>query len=367
MFKYINNISFCRIPSGKFRFGMDWNMLDFVKKSENYRIPIEWLLKETPLNEIYLDEYDISDTPITVGMMSEFFKYNPKIAIPKELKYNIDNHNMDLPAYPISYELALSFCAWLSFMLNEWIDLPTECEWEKSSRGTGDRTFPWGDSENYEILNIRKNGVPSKPINIKTHLENVSIYGVYDLAGNVEEWTKSYNKPYKNSKLIYSNLLSYPILRGGTSEHGIDLARSTRRHGNHPSLYTGFRIVKRKNAANITSIMYQNVQKSNNLKIGDFVLGKILNIDSDSIVIHLLNDIKTLVNIESLPTEIVELFGSFKNKDSEILLKIEDIIDDIYLCKRPSLEEIDQFFTVNQSSKTENNNLELNRYHGWGI
>ena len=55
----------------------------------------------------------------------------------------------------------------------------------------------------------------------------------------------------------------------------------------------------------------------------DFVLGKILNIDSDTIVVHLLNDIKTIVNIKSLPTEIVELFGSFKNKDSEILLKIE--------------------------------------------
>jgi formylglycine-generating enzyme required for sulfatase activity len=348
MFKYIHKIKFCKIPAGHFSFGHEWNKREFVEKADRYKIPIEWLIKEVPTNRVLLEEFEISETQITVGMMSDFYKDNPKFFIPEELQYNIEQQNMELPAYPISYETALAFCSWLSFILDEVIDLPTESEWEKCAKGIKNNMFPWGNAENHEIPNIRVNGIKSTPQNVKSHAHNVSDYGVYDLAGNVEEWTKSFNKPYKNNKIIYSYLLNYPILRGGTCEHGIDLARSTRRHGNHPSLYTGFRIVKRSSLNNLTSDMYELNREHRTIKRGDLILGKISSIGEDHILVHLLNDIYTKVSLDDIPTHVIELFGSFKNKDSEILLRLERVEGETYHCIKPTVEEIDEFIASNR-------------------
>lgn len=350
MFKYIHQIKFCKIPAGQFCFGHEWNKREFTEKADRYKIPIEWLIKEVPANQIFLDDFEISETQITVGMMSEFYRDNTKMVIPEVLQYNIDQQYMELPAYPVSYETALAFCSWLSFILDVVIDLPTEPEWEKSAKGIENHMFPWGNEENHEIPNIRVDGIKSTPKNVKFHADNVSGYGVYDLAGNVEEWTRSYNMPYKNNKIVYSNLLNYPILRGGTCEHGIDLARNTRRHGNHPSLFTGFRVVKRNNLNNLTSHMYDIYRNHRPLVSGDLILGKILSIGEDHIMVHLSNDSYTKVSLDAIPTKEFELFGSFKNKDSEILLKVEKVIGETYYITKPTVEEVDEFFASKYES-----------------
>lgn len=347
MFEYIHQIEFRKIPAGYFSFGLEWSKKEFVEKADRYKIPIEWLIKEVPANQVFLDDFEISETQITVGMMADFYKDNPKLTIPEEIQSNIDQQNMKLPAYPVSYETALAFCSWLSFVLDEVIDLPTEPEWEKSAKGMRGNIFPWGDEENHEIPNIRVGGIKSTPQNVKSCTQNVSDYGVYDLAGNVEEWTRSFNKPYKNNKIVYSDQLNYPILRGGTCEHAIDLARSTRRHGNHPSLYTGFRVVKRKNLNNLTSHMYELNQDHRLIAKGDFILGKISSIGEDHISVHLVNDSYAKVSLDTIPTHVIELFGSFKNKDSEMLLKVEKVEGENYHCTKPTLEEIDTFLASN--------------------
>ena len=152
------------------------------------------------------------------------------------------------------------FCYWASEIMGECIDLPTEPEWEKAARGSwDDREFPWGD-EIIENVNI-KGQYNSLPIPVKNIMENRSPYGVYDLSGNIEEWTRSYNRPYLGSPLKYSKLLNYHILRGGTCEHGLDLARCSRRHGNIPSLFRGFRIVKGKSLIYFKTIYILNIRK----------------------------------------------------------------------------------------------------------
>jgi len=153
------------------------------------------------------------------------------------------------PVTMVSWFGAKAFCEYYNWRM------PTELEWEKAARGSEDtRPFPWGETisrNNANLINSRDPfeemkslGSRTTPVgfyNGKTYdgyatIDSPSPYGIYDLAGNVWEWTAN----------IYEEQ-HYRYLRGGSKDVYENYLRIWVRNSSIPT-YTspgfGFRCVR---------------------------------------------------------------------------------------------------------------------------
>ena len=118
--------------------------------------------------------------------------------------------------------------------------LPTEWEWEKAAKGGRNSIYPWGDEfesgkANICDVNCEHDWKSSEfDDGYKTTSPVGSYppngYGLYDMAGNVWEWTSSdWDKEGK-----------YKVLRGGSWDGNPYNTRSANRYNNGPGLRIGF-------------------------------------------------------------------------------------------------------------------------------
>ena len=212
-----------------------------------------WLEKEYPLHHQNIPYYFIAKFPVTNEKYSEFLsnQVNNKEEIPTSL---MRKEPPDHPVWGVSIEMCERFCNFVRNKLEKSgleveVDLPTESQWEYAARGETNNLYPYGNHFDPEKANTVESGI-GKTTHVRRYQKHPSPFGVYDLAGNVEEWTRSIYQPYPGGQLIHDDLSdhhqTYHVLRGGSFVFGGDVSRCARRHGPHPDpefLYAGFRPV----------------------------------------------------------------------------------------------------------------------------
>lgn len=121
------------------------------------------------------------------------------------------------PVVGISRDDASDYCKYYGMRL------PTEEEWEFAARTDSGNYYPWGNTTNPAAGNIAS----GFPTNTGESKWDVNSTGIYDLAGNVREWTSSET----DMKSQQGYLVRYYIVRGGSWEklNGLETSRLTHR------------------------------------------------------------------------------------------------------------------------------------------
>jgi formylglycine-generating enzyme required for sulfatase activity len=192
---------------------------------------------EMPRRRVYLDEYWIYRFPVTVEQYQKFCTLTGHAMPKKPLWGWIARH----PIVNVTWEDADAYCRWAG------CSLPTGAQWEKAARGADGREYPWGND--WDPLKCA-NGVSDWGMGttspVGSYLAGTSPYGVFDMAGSVDEWCTGWYDPYYYRTMPDKNppgasAGEYRVFRGGSiGSFNPSQFRCAGRHGDHPRHYLGF-------------------------------------------------------------------------------------------------------------------------------
>jgi sulfatase modifying factor 1 len=235
------------VPAGEFLMGSD-----------------SWSGSEKPSHKVYLDSYYIDQFEVSNSAFVEFLnevgnqiegvagkahwveENDPDLNIFRmDVVWQVTPGRENHPMNEVTWFGARAFCEWRQARL------PSEAEWEKAARGTDGRTYPWGDAEpTCEMANFAGCYYGSVPVD--SYPDWISPYGVYNMAGNVHEWTNDWyeddyyaNSPYENPTGPENG--DYKVFRGASWFNANFQTRTTYRYPKLPVLTymaNGFRCAK---------------------------------------------------------------------------------------------------------------------------
>ncbi len=148
---------------------------------------------------VELPPFRIAKYPVT---NADYFEFT------EETKYRRPNHwplhgrfQSDQTKHPVvfvSWEDTKAYTLWLGARL------PAESEWEKAARGTDGLHYPWGNEFIASNCNTSESGTDgTRPVD--AHPGGISPFDVFDMAGNVWEWTST----------LYEAGEEWRVLKGG--------------------------------------------------------------------------------------------------------------------------------------------------------
>lgn len=213
----------------------------------------EWFAWEQSAHEVYLSDFWIDRTEVTVAQYRQCVAAGA-CALPPFSEGGQRFDRPELPVVLVTYQDARRFCEWAGGRL------PTEAEWERAARGLTGRRYPWGNVYNPFVSNhgrfaledhdARDGFLELAPVG--SFPDGRTPEGVADLAGNAEEWVADWFAP-EYPKASASNpagpdLGDARVVRGGGYVHGRIWLRAAFRDRASPGErlpWVGFRCVGR--------------------------------------------------------------------------------------------------------------------------
>lgn len=219
---------------------------------------------ERPAHSIHLEAYSIDAYPVTCGQYQQFITaegyHNPQYwsqkgwhwlqanAISQPLYWLNSPQTLNHPVYGVSYYEAEAYANFAEKRL------PTEAEWEKAAQFNLDsKETDLAQSESHYLLGNHNNLIgQTTPVNKYPELQ--TMWGCYDMLGNVWEWTNSWFAPYTGfasypypnySEAYFDN--EHKVLKGGSYVTYPYALRNTFRNWYYPwirQIFAGFRCAK---------------------------------------------------------------------------------------------------------------------------
>lgn len=176
------------IPGGEFEYGAPEGTPTGLNEEEEGMKQSEGT-NTVKLSAYYIDKYEVSNSQYKLcedaGVCTEPYDVT---SIMYQNYYNNTTY-AGFPVIWVSYNQAATFCQWAGKKL------PTEAQWEKAARGKTMRKYPWGNDEpadNIESTQVNYTALFGDVTSVMWGEEGTSPYGVFNMAGNVAEWTDTW-------------------------------------------------------------------------------------------------------------------------------------------------------------------------------
>ena len=169
-------------------------------------------IDEKPEQEVYVDAFWVDKYEVTVEAYNKFRKAADYVE-PSVPFFEGDHELLKTPKFPVvgvSWYDAVNYCSWAGKRLL------TEAEWEKAARGTHGLAYPWGNEMLPRRANIKGTADDyAYMAPVGTYPMGRSVYGVYDMSGNVSEWVEDWYDQFAFEKLDMIN----PVYEKETKNH----------------------------------------------------------------------------------------------------------------------------------------------------
>jgi formylglycine-generating enzyme len=183
--------------------------------------------EKAPVHKVYVNSFEIGKFEVTNAQYERCVaagKCQPPKLINVESNASryldpnyLDSKYANHPVVRVNWIQSGDFCRYINARL------PTEAEWEYAARGGLDRNkYPWGNeppvcnrsvknSGNFDGTNCPKNTMP-----VGSYSPNA--YGLYDMFGNVSEWTVNWYDAYPGDDPSISEEFGrqFKVMRGGS-------------------------------------------------------------------------------------------------------------------------------------------------------
>ena len=174
---------------------------------------------EGPQHEVTVSPFWMSTVEITWDLYSlfvsrEWDQYQVVKSVDSEVSVDVDavsgattpyvemSFGMGTDNYPaicMTQLAAVKFCEWLSAMTGHFYRLPTEAEWEYAARAGSSSAYSFGDDINVLGEYAWFEGNSNEKYQ-KVGTKKPNAWGLYDMHGNVVEWTLDQYVPSAYSK-----------------------------------------------------------------------------------------------------------------------------------------------------------------------